>query len=46
MRTAVALTESLVNVAPSPSSVTIRVTSADGFTTRATSLANEMEPTR
>ncbi len=46
MRTAVALTVSLVNAAPPLISVTICVTSAAGFTSRATSRANEMEPRR
>ena len=41
-----ALTESLVNVTPSPTTVSIFVTSAVGSTRPATILANEMEPSR
>ena len=46
MRTEVALTASLVKVTPSPTSVTMKVTSTDRSTRRATTRANEMEPSR
>ena len=46
MRTEVALTASLVNVTPSPTSVTMYVTSTVRSTRRATTRANEMEPSR
>ena len=46
MRTEVALTASLVNVTPSPTSVTMYVTSTVRSTRRAIRRANEMEPSR